>query len=249
MKKVKGAATRHPPGKRGGWSVDAAPRSAPCRTRASNDHCSAGCDGGSPPGISSSARLPPRDRMRCGWPTSRTSPPGAASCSSRLWSMPFRGERELACVHVDAHRSRLGCARAGALRPQDRRIARATLRPRIAILVDSIPERLSDAGIEPSVGRRGDADYQRARRDDRRPVQNASGSPRRTMALDRRCRIHRLGMGRLIQVHAAAGTAGRSTSRGVRSAVLPHRLGVRRAGAQISESPEKPGRFSVKMCS
>lgn len=86
---------------------------------------------------------------------------------------------------------------------------------------------------------------QRAGRNDQRALQDGGDPPSRPVAGTRGRRVRDAGVGRLVQQHAADGTAGLLAAGGVRSAVSPgsgHRTG---RGTQLKEPPEKPGRFTL----
>jgi hypothetical protein len=80
-------------------------------------------------------------------------------------------------------------------------------------------DRLADAGINPSVGSRGDC-YHNAGRIGDRTLQNGGDSTKRTVAACRGRRIRRASLGRLVQQPSLARTHWPRTASGIRSAVL-----------------------------
>ncbi len=104
-------------------------------------------------------------------------------------------------------------------------------------------ERLPEAGIEPSVGSRGDA-YDNALAETMNGLYkteviyiSARGGARRRRVRDAR-------MGGVVQYAAFDGTARLRAAGGVRGAVSPCPDRHRGPGTQLTESPENPGRFN-----
>ena len=106
----------------------------------------------------------------------------------------------------------------GALAAQGRRrAASSTTRDRgVQYLSIRYTERLAEAGIETSVGSRGDSLRQRPRRERDRPLQDRGDPPRGALEGPRGGRVRDARMGRLVQQRASAGADRLRPTGGVR---------------------------------
>ena len=108
-------------------------------------------------------------------------------------------------------------------------------------------ERLAEAGIEPSVGSRGDS-YDNALAETVIGLfQDGGGPPERPVAWARRRRDRHARVGLVVQRAAPAGAARLPSAGRVRRRFLPPPRGSsHRDGTHVIWSPEKPGRFSTR---
>ena len=104
-------------------------------------------------------------------------------------------------------------------------------------------ERLAEAGIEPSVGSRGDS-YDNALAIHHRPLQDRGDPSTRALAWSRGRRVRHPRVGALVQHATTLGADRKCLPRRVRDELLSVAGRLARDGeTQLKQSPENPGRF------
>ncbi len=217
--------------------------------RARQDACSRpSADEAAPaPGRPRRARLHgARARTSSGSPTSPTCAPGPASSTSRSSSTSSPHHRRLAGRQPPAHRPRPRRPRDGALAAQAATLDGLVHHSDRGVQYLSIryTERLAEAGIETSVGSRGDSLRQRPGRERHRPLQDRADPPRGPLEGPRRRRVRDPRVGRLVQQPTTARADRLRPTGRVRADVLCSLCcHGRRGETQRREPPLNPGRF------